>query len=159
MFEDMYNFLPLSETLFSGGMPSAEQLSDAAQQGVQVVINLAPHSVPNALPDEAKLVSSLGMQYVNIPVDWSTPTKDGLDRFMDTMDSNRDKKILVHCQANFRATAFIAMYRILRQGWTPDNAMADMHQIWDEEDYPIWKMFIEDTLKRSRGGTSSHNPE
>jgi hypothetical protein len=72
---------------------------------------------------------------------------------MDTMDSNKDKKILVHCQANFRATAFIAMYRILRQGWTQEHAMADMHQIWDEEDYPIWKMFIDDTLKRSREGS------
>jgi protein tyrosine phosphatase (PTP) superfamily phosphohydrolase (DUF442 family) len=153
MFQEIYNFLPLSETLFSGGMPNGEQLADAAQQGVQVVINLAPHSVPNALPEEAALVQSLGMQYVNIPVDWSTPTKDGLDRFMDTMDSNQDKKILVHCQANFRATAFIAMYRILRQGWTQEHAMADMHQIWDEEDYPIWKMFIDDTLKRSREGS------
>ncbi|HEY3473761.1 MAG TPA: hypothetical protein VGK56_04075, partial [Anaerolineales bacterium] len=78
------------------------------------------------------------------------PTKDGLDRFMDTMDGNKDKKVLVHCQANFRATAFIAMHRIRREGWAPDDAMAGMHKIWDEEDYPIWKMFIEDTLKRSR---------
>jgi hypothetical protein len=69
------------------------------------------------------------------------------------MEGNKDKKIFVHCQANFRATAFIAMYRILRQGWTPGDAMADMHQIWDEEDYPIWKMFIEATLKKSREGS------
>ena len=154
MFEEIYNFLPLSENLFTGGMPKADQLTDAAQRGVQVVINLAPHSVPNALPDEAVLVGSLGMQYVNIPVDWNTPTKDGLDRFMDTMDSYKDKKILVHCQANFRATAFVAMYRVLRQGWNVEDAMEGMHQIWDEEDYPIWKMFIEATLKRSREGGS-----
>jgi protein tyrosine phosphatase (PTP) superfamily phosphohydrolase (DUF442 family) len=92
------------------------------------------------------------MQYINIPVDWKTPTKDGLDRFMDAMDENEGRKILVHCQANFRATAFMAMYRILRQGWKAEDAMAGMHRIWDEEDYPIWKMFIEDTLRRSQGG-------
>jgi hypothetical protein len=28
--------------------------------------------------------------------------------------------------------------------------MAGMHKIWDAEDYPIWKMFIEENLKRSR---------
>ena len=33
---------------------------------------------------------------------------------------------------------------------TADDAMAGMHQIWDTEDYPIWKMFIEENLKRSR---------
>ena len=152
MFEEIYNFLALSESLFTGGMPTAEQLSDAAQHGVDVVINLAPHEVPNALPNEAALAASLGMQYINIPVNWSTPTKDGLDRFIDAMDKNKDRKILVHCQANFRATAFVSMYRILRQGWKPDEAMEVMHKIWDEEDYPMWKMFIEDTLKRSREG-------
>ena len=152
MFEEIHNFLALSETLFTGGMPKEEQLSDAAQRGMEMVINLAPHTVLDALPNEAELVTSLGMQYINIPVIWITPTKDGLDRFMDVMDENKDKKILVHCQANFRATAFMALYRILRQGWNADDAMEGMHQIWDTEDYPIWKMFIEENLKRSREG-------
>jgi protein tyrosine phosphatase (PTP) superfamily phosphohydrolase (DUF442 family) len=152
MFEEIYNFLPLSDTLFTGGMPKAEQVTAAAQKGVELVINLAPHTVPDALPDEATLVSALGMQYINIPVNWSTPTKDGLERFMDIMDENKGRKILVHCQANFRATAFVAMYRIRRLGWKPEDAMAGMHKIWDEEDYPIWKMFIEETLRRSREG-------
>jgi protein tyrosine phosphatase (PTP) superfamily phosphohydrolase (DUF442 family) len=153
MFEEIYNFLALSDTLFTGGMPKAEQLTDAAQRGVEVVINLAPHEVPDALPNETELVTSLGMQYFNIPVNWNTPTKDGLDRFIGVMDENKDKKILVHCQANFRATAFVSMYRILRQGWNVDDAMEVMHTIWDEEDYPMWKLFIEDTLKRSREGS------
>ena len=152
MFEDIYNFLPLSEKLYTGGMPKADQLADAAQKGVEIVINLAPHEVANALPQEEELVTSLGMQYVNIPVNWNTPTKDGLDRFIHMMDENKDKKILVHCQANFRATAFVSLYRILRQGWKVDDAMQVMHSIWDEEDYPMWKMFIEETLKRSREG-------
>jgi protein tyrosine phosphatase (PTP) superfamily phosphohydrolase (DUF442 family) len=83
MFEEIYNFLALSETLFTGGMPKAEQFTDAAQRGVKVVINLAPHDVHDALPNEAEHVNSLGMQYINIPVNWNTPTKVGLDRFMD----------------------------------------------------------------------------
>jgi len=153
MFEYIYNFLALSENLFTGGMPKADELTDAAQSGVEMVVNLAPHEVSNALPGETELVTSLGMQYINIPVIWNTPTKDGLDRFMDLMDENKDKKILVHCQANFRATAFVALYRILRQGWNADDAMAGMHKIWDAEDYPIWKMFIEENLKRSRAGS------
>jgi protein tyrosine phosphatase (PTP) superfamily phosphohydrolase (DUF442 family) len=150
MFEEIRNFLSHSPNLFSAGMPNNEQLTDAAHKGVQLVINLAPHSVLDALPGEEEHVRSLGMEYINIPVIWSTPTRDGLDRFMEAMDANKDKKILVHCQANFRATAFIALYRILRLGWIADRAMEGMHQIWDAEDYPIWKMFIEENLKRSR---------
>jgi len=152
MLEDIPNFLALSENVLTGGMPNEEQLANAAQRGVELVINLAPHEVSNALPNETELVTSLGMQYINIPVIWNTPTKNGLDRFMDIMEENKDKKILVHCQANFRATAFMALYRILRKGWNADDAMEGMHKIWDTEDYPIWKMFIEENLKRSREG-------
>ena len=149
MLKNMYNFLTLSEDLFTGGMPTVDQLEDAAQKGVQVVINLAPHDVIDALPNEEQLLTSLGMQYINIPVLWNTPTRDGLDRFMDVMDENKEKKILVHCQANFRATAFMALYRILRLGWNPEDATKGMDMIWDVEDYPVWKMFILENLKRS----------
>ena len=150
MFEQIYNFLQPSENLFTGGMPKAEQLADAPKHGVQVVINLAPHDSQYALPNEMELVNSLGMKYINIPVNWSTPTKDGLDKFMDAMDEHKDKIILVHCEANFRASAFVAMYRILRLGWKDEEAFKIMHKIWDEDAFPVWKMFIEGMVKNSR---------
>jgi protein tyrosine phosphatase (PTP) superfamily phosphohydrolase (DUF442 family) len=145
---DIYNYLYYHEKLSSSGMPTAEQMKPVAEAGVQLVINLAPHDVPNAIPDETELVESLGMGYVNIPVNWSTPTEDGLNVFMDAMDANKDKKIHVHCEANFRASAFITLYRILRLGWEREKAFAVMHTIWDEDAYPVWKMFIEASLPR-----------
>lgn len=148
MFDQIYNFLRYSEYLSSSGMPTPEQLSEAPQRGVQVVINLAPHDVPNAIPDEEKLVHSMGIEYINIPVNWGTPTKDGLGKFMDVMDEHKGKIIHVHCEANFRASAFIAMYRIMRLGWREENAFEVMHRIWDEDAYPVWKLFIEGTIKQ-----------
>ena len=150
---DIYNYKFFHEKLSSSGMPTAEQMNAVAQAGVQLVINLAPHDVKNAIPNETELVESLGMQYINIPVNWGTPTKEGLNVFMDAMDTNQNKKIHVHCEANFRASAFIAMYRILRLGWEPDEALEVMHTIWDEDAYPVWKMFIEDAVKRSLDGS------
>lgn len=150
---DIYNYLFYHERLSSSGMPTAEQMQKVADAGVELVINLAPHDVPNAIPNEAELVESLGMQYINIPVNWSTPTRKGLNVFMDTLDANRDRKIHVHCEANFRASAFIAIYRILRLGWEPEKAFEVMHTVWDEDAYPVWRMFLEDVLKRSADGS------
>ena len=150
---DIYNFLYYHDKLSSSGMPTAEQMKSVAEAGVELVINLAPHDVPDAIQDELALVESLGMQYINIPVNWSTPTRDGLNVFIHTMDANKDKKIHVHCEANFRASAFILMYRILRLGWKSDDAFNVMHSIWDEDAYPVWKMFIDDALKRSADGS------
>lgn len=150
MFEEIRNFLPLSEKLFTGGMPKTEQLRDAASQGVQVVINLALHDIPNALPEEEKLVKSLGMTYINIPVLWNNPTRENLNEFLDAIDAHSEEKVLVHCEANYRATAFPALYRILRLGWKPEDALGVMHQIWNEEKYPVWKKFIEESIGNLR---------
>ena len=151
--KEIYNYLFYHDKLSSSGIPTAEQMKSVAEVGVQLVINLAPHDVPKAIPIETELVESLGMQYINIPVNWGTPTRDGLNIFMNAMDANKDKKIHVHCEANFRASAFVAMYRILRLGWKDEEAMEVMHTIWDEDAYPVWKMFIEEAMKRSQDGS------
>jgi protein tyrosine phosphatase (PTP) superfamily phosphohydrolase (DUF442 family) len=150
MLEEIRNFLPLSENLFTGGMPKAEQLRDAAGQGVQVVINLALHDIPSALPEEEELVRLLGMTYINIPVIWNSPTRENLDEFLNAMDAHSGEKVLVHCETNYRATAFPALYRLLRLGWKREDALSVMHQVWNEEKYPVWKKFIEKSISNSQ---------
>ena len=146
MLEDIYNFLPLTVTLLSSGMPTAGQMVDVSNSSVQVVINLAMPGSDRALPDEAQLVESLGMKYIGIPVDWEKPTRENLDEFMNAMDANKESKMLVHCQANYRATGFITLYRVLRLGWEQSLAYQDLRRIWNPEDYPVWQKFLEEYL-------------
>jgi protein tyrosine phosphatase (PTP) superfamily phosphohydrolase (DUF442 family) len=146
MLEDIYHFLALGNTLYTSGMPTAEQLADAAASGIQVVINLAMPNSERALPDERSVVESLGMKYIGIPVQWDHPTRGDLDEFMDAMDTNKQARLLVHCQANYRATGFVTLYRILRLGWDQAEAFVDLRRIWDPDDYPAWKKFIEENL-------------
>jgi protein tyrosine phosphatase (PTP) superfamily phosphohydrolase (DUF442 family) len=144
--KDIYHYQYLDENLSSSGMPTADQLKDVAKAGVQLVINLAPHDVPKAIPDEAGLANSLGMEYINIPVTWRAPEAEALARFMDEMDAHAGKKILVHCEANYRASAFIMMYRVLRLGWNKAEAIPVMEKMWNPEDFPVWESFINDQL-------------
>jgi hypothetical protein len=65
---------------------------------------------------------------------------------MNAMDANKDSNILVHCQANYRATGFIALYRILRQGWIMEQAAQDLRRIWNPDEYPVWSKFMADNL-------------
>lgn len=127
-------------------MPTAEQMKEIAEAGVEVIINLAPHDVPKAVPHEGELANTLGMEYINIPVTWRAPESDALLQFMDAMDARAEKKILVHCEANYRASAFIMMYRVLRLGWTIQDAIPVMEKMWNPEDFPIWQTFIDDHL-------------
>lgn len=144
--KDIYHYQSLDENLSSSGMPTAEQMKEVAEAGIQLVINLAPHDVPKALPEEAALVHSLGMEYINIPVTWRAPESQSLARFMDEMDAHRAEKILVHCEANYRASAFIMMYRVLRLGWNKADAIPVMEKMWNPEDFPAWENFISGQL-------------
>ncbi len=146
MLQDIYHFLRLNDRLFTGGMPTAAQLEDASKAGVQVVVNLAMPDSERALRDEASIVKSLGMQYVSIPVLWEHPTRRDLDNFMDVMDAHSSDALLVHCQANYRVSGFICLYRVLRLGWKPEEAFQDVRRIWNPAEYPVWQKFIEESL-------------
>ncbi len=85
MLKDIYNFLPLTDKLLSSGMPTAVQMKSIAEAGVKVVINLAPFDPERDLKNEGLLVESLGMKYINIPVEWESPTRQNLEAFMKAM--------------------------------------------------------------------------
>ena len=146
MLQDIYHFLELDDKLLTGGMPTAEQLGEAARAGVQTVINLAIPDSERALSNEASIVRSLGMEYIGIPVPWDHPTRRDLDEFMEAMDRHGHERLFVHCQANYRVTGFITLYRVLRLGWDRDEAFKDLRRIWNPDDYPVWKKFIEENL-------------
>ena len=150
MIEEITNFLALSDQLLCSGMPTAGQIGELASAGVRRVINLATYDPQHDPVDEAGLVSSLGLKYDSIPVDWDAPSRPDLEAFMRAMDENGQDRVLVHCRANYRATAFIMLYRVRRLGWTPEEAFPDVRRIWNPEEYPVWHRFITEQLAAGR---------
>jgi protein tyrosine phosphatase (PTP) superfamily phosphohydrolase (DUF442 family) len=144
--KDIYNYQLLNENLSSSGMPTEKQMKAVAEAGTQVVINLAPATVRDALPDEDSVVEALGMKYIHIPVDWNNPTQQNLDDFFTAMDVHKAEKVLVHCQANYRASSFVMLYRTLRLGWKKEDAIPVMEKMWNPEDFPVWQKFIDENL-------------
>ena len=76
--ENIYNFLKLSENLFTSGMPTPGQISSVAENGVQVVINLATSKSEGWMPNEKELAEAQAVRYYSIPVDWNNPTAGNL---------------------------------------------------------------------------------
>jgi len=144
---EIYNYLPLTDELLTSGQPTRAQFPALAASGIKTVINLALPTSSNALPDEENIVTSLGMEYIHIPVIWENPTKADLERFFSAMQSQAGKKLLVHCAANMRVSAFVALYRTLQLGWDRDAAFEFTYQIWDPFHDPVWGKFIESVLE------------
>ncbi len=144
MLEDIYNYFELSPQIGTSGQPSEAQLAEIAAAGYQAVINLALHDANYSLPDERAAVEGLGMEYVHIPVIWQQPTRQNFDDFCAALDARQGQKLFIHCAANMRVSAFMALYRILRRGKPPETAFAALHEIWMPEG--VWKNFMEQVL-------------
>lgn len=147
----IYNFLEVSETIATAGHPTSEQFQSIADAGYQTLINLAPSNVSQAVPNEDEIVQAAGMNYVHLPVNWQKPSLDEWDAFVQAMESHKDKKIFIHCQANMRVSAFVMLYRHIKLGVALEEAKVPMLQIWNpDEGHPKWADFIEEVLSREK---------
>ena len=145
-FTTITNFRRLSDLLITGGQPTEAQLAAVAAAGCEVVINLGRLDPAYALPDERSTVAALGMVYEHIPVVWADPTPANLHEFFAALERHAGRRIFVHCAANYRASAFILLYRVLRLGWRLEDALPDMRAIWDPAEYPAWQAFLAEML-------------
>ncbi len=140
--QDIYNYRKVNDHIITGGQPTEEQLQAAAQEGFQMVINLATFDPQHSLKDEASLVSSLGMAYSHIPVDWGNPTEKDFEAFESVMNQQAGGKTLIHCAANFRVTAFYSLYALKHLGWSEALAGEFRASIWQGSRYPVWEEFL-----------------
>ena len=147
--DSISNFIKIDDKIGTGGQPTVDQLHAARQEGYEAIINLAPSSADDyALPDEPAVVASLGMTYHHIPVVWTNPRQEQFVTFTKVMNQLRGKKVLIHCAANFRVTAFFSLYAMKHEGWTAEQADLLIDRIWESRpDYRMdatWKSFIND---------------
>lgn len=145
VLQEIKNWRSLSDNLATGGQPTEPQLAAFATTGFQVVINLGLLNKEYSLADEKGFVESLGLDYVHIPVEWEAPTRADLESFIAAMNKLKGKKLFVHCAANKRVSVFVALYRILEQGTSREDAMAGVLDVWEPNE--VWSRFIERILK------------
>lgn len=144
---DIRNYREYSPTFASAGQPTEEQLEAVKQAGFERVIYIAFSNGRGALPAEDAIVKELGMDYVQVPVIWDAPTKSDFYTFVATMQREPDRKTLLHCAANFRASAFSFLYRVLYEDVPMAEAKADMNSVWTPND--TWRQLIFDVLEEN----------
>lgn len=141
------SYRAIGPRLGTAGQPTATQFSAVRAAGFEAVINLAVPTSQNALADEGSVVAGLGMSYVHIPVDFKAPTTRDFDTFCRMMEVFGERPVFVHCALNMRVSAFVFLYRVLRQGVARADAEPDLRAIWEPD--PVWSRFIQDQLGRA----------
>ena len=152
---DITNFRQYSATFASSGQPTKDQFSAIAENGFERIVYIAFTNNTNALPDADQVVKGLGMEYMHIPVTWDNPLPSDFYAFADSLRRDTDKKTLLHCQVNARATAFSFLYRVIYEGVDIAEAKADMNTVWQPNE--TWRDFIVAVL--AENGMSSECEE
>ena len=137
-------FRSLGESVGTAGQPTETQFSAIREAGFETVVNLALPTSDNAIASEGSTVTSLGMTYVHIPVNFQTPRAGDFEAFCQVMKAFEHRPVFVHCAANMRVSAFMFLYRVLHKGVPVAEAEGDLHAIWEPDE--VWTRFIQEQL-------------
>lgn len=117
------NFGEVTPTLYRGGQPSKDGLSNLLKMGIELVVDLRE----GERADERDAVTKLGMQYVAIPWRCGHPDDETTARFLTMLRENPGKRIFVHCYyGSDRTGMMIAALRMAEQKWTAAEARKEM---------------------------------
>ena len=109
------------------------------------MIYLAPPTVDDAVHDEPLIVGKQGLVWINLPIRWGAPADADYDTFAALLTSLRGKKVLVHCQVNFRASTLTFLYRVLVEKVDPQVAWESVSKVWTPDG--AWKKLMLSRLK------------
>lgn len=141
-----FNYVEITPSLTTSGLPTIEQIQGLSQHGYQAVINLLPDDSEYAVAGEAAAIDEQGLAYHYIPVDYDNPKYSDFVAFVTAMDAHADQRLHVHCAANYRVSVFYALYAHLKGLWDREQMQTHMHSLMNPADYPPWPEFIEDVL-------------
>jgi len=130
--EGVSNLHRISPTLYRSEQPTALGMKNLERLGIRTIINLRAF---NDDKDEVK-GTSLRTERVKI-LTWRIDDKHVIE-VMRMLRQTENAPFLIHCQHGADRTGVMsAMYRVLEQGWTPEDALKELidggygyHSMW-----------------------------
>jgi len=128
------NFFKVSDDLYRGAQPTAEGFRGIAKLGVKTDVNL------RSFHSDRDLLGGTGLEYEDIPMKAWHPETEDVVRFLEIVGDPEKTPVFVHCQHGSDRTGTVcAVYRIVVQGWTKEEAIREMtrggygfHEVWED---------------------------
>jgi protein tyrosine/serine phosphatase len=129
----LYNFGTIAEgKVYRSAQPSPLFLRWlVANHGIRTLINLRGRT-PGF---ESHFAAQRGLRLFSFDLSASRPpTEADVARFLDVATDPANQPVLVHCKNGVDRTGYmLAMYRIGEQGWTKEQALAEMRRFMQFE--------------------------
>jgi|GEM_PF-1432665 len=125
------NFARISPALYRGEQPTADGFVELKKLGIKTVVCL------RTAHDDETLLKGTGLQYVSIPCRAWHPEDEDLVAFLKVLENPANQPVFLHCmQGRDRTGYMIAGYRMVNEGWTSTEAIAEMRNFEFNE---VWR--------------------
>lgn len=117
------NLHRVTEGLYRGAQPTAEGMEQLSKFGIKTVIDL------RALHSDRDEIGTLPLESEHIGMTTWEANDEQAVRFLRIVTDPNRIPVFVHCQRGAdRTGTMCAVYRIVVQGWTKEQALAEMTQ-------------------------------
>ena len=144
---DAPNVVAITPRLTTSGQPTAAALAGLGAAGFEAVIYLVPGGVSDAVADEEGIVRRQGLGWAYIPVPFDSPKEAHFDAFVAALARWPDKRLLVHCQLNLRASSLVLLHRVLVGREDPERAYDAVAAVWSPSG--PWLQLINSLLRKN----------
>ena len=119
------------ERLFTSGQLTADELKLIKEYGIGTVINLAESDAEEALNHEDKICLDIGLNYIQLPISWETPSSDQCLLLLDLVNHLLESQMVwVHCSNNNHVSSLMYLYRQYFMDVDIATAQDFLHDIW-----------------------------
>lgn len=158
--EGIPNLHKVSDQLYRSAQPTEEGMKRLKELGVKTIVSLrALHSDKDKIEDSGEKFN-----YEHIYMKTWHPEKEDIVKFLKIVSDPDKTPVIVHCQHGAdRTGTMCAVYRIVVQNWTKEDALKEMkdgaynfHKIWANLETFIKELDI-DSLKKDLTGKQGQN--
>jgi len=147
------NLHRVSGDLYRGAQPTAEGMAELKRMGIRTIINL------RSFHSDRDDIGETGLAYEHIYMKAWHPEDEEVVRFLQIIMDERRTPVFVHCKHGAdRTGAMCAVYRVVVEGWTKDEAIREMtegsfdfHGAWDNLADYLNELDLDDIRRRVKG--------
>ena len=135
-------FVEVEPGFARGGRPSEADVRALAARGYKTVVSLRHGTL------EGEWVRSAGMEFIQIPMDSGpfgapAPSEAQVRTFLAAVGDPAKRPVFVHCKrGRDRTGVMVALYRVARNGWSAEQAIAEMEERGIRPQYQAYRRYV-----------------
>ena len=150
--EGLPNLHQVSPSLYRCAQPTGVGMRNARKLGIRTVVSL------RAFHSDREEIGKTALGYQHLFLKTWHPEEEDVLRFLKIVTDPKQVPVLLHCQHGADRTGMMcAIYRIVVQGWTKEEAVREMtsgdfgfHEVW--KNLPPWIMALDTNALKAKAG-------